>query len=284
MRTFYNQSGRVTRIFFWIAAGMFLMAAPCVPVILRVLPSKDAAVREASLGWVVMGMFLASMGGAALLIALLTWPVARRAERAFAAFQAGDYLVHWEYPEEFWKAAAAAEEKIVGKSAWVWSGLMMLMCLFPAMMGIWLSPDVKGRGLWTVMAVMASGLVSLGIFWLVRRYGTRKGRRMRQYPEAFVAKDSAYCAGEFLYWNTRARSLHGIRILADGSISITVGMSKAVAGITGTVDLVNLVMLHPSNVSQQVNRLKIAVPPGEAMKAEEVVRAIITAAQEKIKR
>src|SRR5476651_1837654 len=129
---------------------------------------------------------------------------------------------------------------------------MMFFCLFCAMMPIWASPDVKRKLLWTFVAVAASAVISSGVYWLVLRYASRKCRRMAQYPEAFVGKDSAYCAGEFLYWNTRMRALHGIRILADRKIEVVVGMPKAVAGVTATVDLVNLVMLHPTNASQQV--------------------------------
>jgi hypothetical protein len=267
---FFNQPGRLVGMFFKIALGLFLISVPFLVQLVRQHSREDAA------AWAVGAMVLNSLAVAMLLSGLLTWPSARKANRTFAAFEAGDFLVHWEYKDPFWKGVVDAAGGRIAKGARGGFVLMMIFCLFVAMMPIWASPDVHRKIMWTVLAVPISAIPSYLVYWMMKRYQTRKTRRMREFPEAYIAKDAAYCAGDYLFWGTKFRALQGLKILHDGTIEIVVGMSKGVKGAVGAIDLVNLAMLHPSNASQQVTRMKIAVPPGEEKKAAEVVMEILT--------
>jgi hypothetical protein len=152
-------------------------------------------------------------GGGALIAVLLYFLGIRPADRDLAAFQRGDYLVHWSYEPEEWARFARAEEADSREEVWL---APLVLFIVGALLGLLIWPGGAGeRALLAFVCGAVLGLYGWGLALLrgyFRRRFLRFGRTRR--PEVYIGPRAVYFNGQYTPWGNVATSRVGARLLA----------------------------------------------------------------------
>jgi hypothetical protein len=206
-----NPLRRGVRWSFWL----MLLLGPGVGLALT-----PVGVEAAVVGWILGGVFGLTM----LIVTLALWWYAGRIDRRLAAFQAGDYLVHWTYTEAEWLGFAQAEWEQQQRDARTTFYVLLGIFAFTGLIiGIAVPAGLNQSGvlayaIYCLLGLAGGSAVGALIGWLcgaiMRRNGRRRYERMcAQVGEAYIGHDAAYCADRYWAWKMLGVSLAEIQWL-----------------------------------------------------------------------
>lgn len=273
---FINPSRRAIRIFLWIA-GFFLVigAAPALAMLLLRGSAPDG-LRGISL---FTGLLASPFVIAMLLSALLTIGSARAADRAIAAFRAGDLIARWEYPADFWADYIVADGRRAHRNALIVLAIIFLPTL---LLGVWIGYSVPVDPMRKIVVagivLIVVGLIAGLSYALARLLLSRRRGRLVDCPRAYIGPTAIYCGGQFNFWGSQLRGLKSVTLTpatgkADAErLVFVIGLSKTATNITRAIDTINLVTLHPSFASQYTARQEIPIPPDKSDEARELLK------------
>lgn len=156
-----------------------------------------------------------SLAFSLLLMALICWLYAKKADKHLAAFRSGSHLAHWTYKPEEWHAFAEEEWARTQKRA-RWAPLWAL--LLGAVIGLVLVPALGVTGL--MVAVLLGVAAGWGIGRLVLSTGRQKYERARHgAAETYIGTEAALINGSYFHWSGAGVSLSGLE-LAPGNPSV----------------------------------------------------------------
>jgi hypothetical protein len=176
------------------------------------------------------GIIGGSIGIVLALISAGLFYTARQADDRLAAFQGGDYLVHWTYSRLEWEKFAEAERERgqknarsalpVGAFTVAVLGLILGIALAAPLHNAWSTVGVGILGTLAGTAVGAPGGWLVGR--LIRLAAERRYHQMHQLAgEAFIGPDSAYCAGRYWKWKGYGTSLQNVELVSGGPAMLT---------------------------------------------------------------
>lgn len=195
------------------------------------------------------------------LMALLNPHYARREERQLAAFQRGEFLVHWTYQPGEWSRFTAAEQAKADRQArW----LPLAGGVVGAAGGLIFLPVIQLSGLLLVTA----GSVALG--WGLGRLVRRRGALKETDPaEAYIGAEIAYCGGRTIGWTGNGMAISGLELLAGDPAVLQITVRTGIKGAW------SILVPHSRRLTLVY---RIPVPAGREAEARQVIAALGDAA------
>jgi hypothetical protein len=274
--SFYNQPGRVARMFLIIACPLVGVGLPACFFLFSHFPQPNAPFTTRQ-GIALAGFVALPIGVAMLLCALLTLPAAMRARKIFIEFNAGNYLARWQYDQSYWQAYIDGEARRLRRAA-LWAfWIVFVVGLFVLTMMVINMPASGLEKIRVALVILASTLVAAFTFFVVvRAYAKSRCRRLMVCGEAVIGSHAAYMGGDLAFWGYGLRALQSARFVpgTPATIEIVVGLNKVARNASRVIDTVNTLALHPTYSAGKSDTQRIPVPPGGEATARELVRKI----------
>ena len=272
---FYNQPGRVARMFLLVGCPLIALGIPAA--ILWRHPHQPGVTFNTLENCAVGGFIALPIGVAMLLCCLLTLPAARRASMIFCEFEAGKYLARWKYDDAYWHGYIDGEQRRLRKVSYGTFGIIVAGGMFVLIIMVVNIPESGRRKAIDGSVMMA---VILGIAFtvasIVRAYANNRCRRLMNCGEAIIASHAAYMGGDLAFWGYGMRALQSARFVpgTPAMIELAVGLNNTARNATRVLNLVTAATVSPAYRSQSAQVELIPVPPGSEAAAREIVKVL----------
>jgi len=282
---FHNTSRTCVRVFLIIAA-VLTVAGSAPLVVLWVLSFRGGASADTRHSCFLAVCLIAPFMLAMLLSALLTIPTARRADRAFEQFRRGDLLARWEYSPDFWLPYVEAETHRLKIASRGLIGIFFVPFTLVALFIGYSVPRNIGNKI-ELCAVLLAGMTALsaGCYAIAKAVVRLRRNALLNCPRAYIGSSAIYCGGIFGFWGSQMLALQSVRLLPGhtpehpGVLEFIIGLSTTAHRAAIGIDVATMLAMRPAYASSYSTRQVIPVPPGQELRAGEIV-GLLRAAQQ----